>query len=95
MDGKNRLVFFEDKKIRRTWFNDEWFYSVVDVVSVLSESSNSRRYWSDLKIKLLEEEGFELYEKIVQLKLPSVDGKLYETDCVNTKNIFRIIQSIH
>lgn len=90
---EHKLVVFEDKKIRRIWHTDEWFFSVVDVVEVLTESSIPRRYWSDLK-KQLEKEGFELYEKIVQLKLESSDGKKYSTDCANTKNVFRIIQSI-
>lgn len=93
MDSKDALVVFEGTKIRRTWYDEQWYFSVVDVVGVLTDSSIPRRYWSDLKIKL-EEEGFELYDKIVQLKLPSADGKKYETDCTNTESMFRIIQSI-
>ena len=91
--GKNKLVVFEDKKIRRIWHNDELYFSIVDVVSVLDVSSVPKRYWSDLKIKL-EQEGFESYDKIVQLKLLAEDGKLRETDCANTEAMFRIIQSI-
>ena len=87
------LVVFQGKKIRRTWFNDEWWFSVVDIVEALTESGRARKYWSDLK-KRLTEEGFELSAKIGQLKLVSADGKSYQTDCVNTKNAFRIIQSI-
>ncbi|MEK6943154.1 MAG: BRO family protein [Nanoarchaeota archaeon] len=67
--------------------------SVVDVVEALTNSSIPRRYWSDLKSQL-KEQGFELYEKIVQLKLPAEDGKFYETDCANTESMFRIVQSI-
>jgi hypothetical protein len=93
MDSGNSLVVFQGKGIRRIWHNGQWFFSVVDVVDVLTGSSIPRRYWSDLKIKL-NEEGFELYDKIVQLKLPSADGKKYETDCANTEVMFRIIQSI-
>ena len=93
MVEKNALVVFQDKKIRRVWHDNEWYFSVIDVVEALTDSSNSRRYWSDLKIKL-KEEGFELYDKIVQLKLQSSDSKYYDTDCSNTKNMFRIIQSI-
>jgi hypothetical protein len=93
MDKDNALVVFEDKKIRRIWHNNEWFFSIIDIIAVLTDSSIPRRYWSDLKIKL-NEEGFELYEKIVQLKLPSSDGKYYDTDCASTKSLFRIIQSI-
>lgn len=87
------LVVFQGNKIRRTWFNDEWWFSVVDIVEALTQSGRARKYWSDLK-KRLTEEGFELSAKIGQLKLVSADGKSYSTDCVNTKNAFRIIQSI-
>ena len=92
-DSKKALVVFQGKKIRRTWFNDEWWFSVVDIVEVLTESGRGRKYWSDLKRRLTEE-GFELSAKIGQLKLVSSDGKSYLTDCVNTKNAFRIIQAI-
>ncbi len=94
MKEKDKLVVFEDKNIRRTWFNDEWYFSVIDVVEVLTESPHPRRYWSDLKRQLQEKEGFELYGNLVQLKLLSSDGKKYLTDCANTKSLFRIIQSI-
>jgi DNA-damage-inducible protein D len=93
MDSKNALVVFEGIKIRREWHNNQWYFSVIDVVGTLTGSSIPRRYWSDLKARL-DEEGFELYDKIVQLKLPSADGKKYKTDCANTESMFRIIQSI-
>ena len=93
MEQDKALVVFQGKKIRRTWFNDEWWFSVVDIIGALTESDRARKYWSDLK-KRLTEEGFELSSKIGQLKLVSADGKSYLTDCVNTKNAFRIIQSI-
>jgi DNA-damage-inducible protein D len=93
MDKTKALVVFQGKKIRRTWFNEEWWFSVVDIVEALAESERARKYWSDLK-KRLTEEGFKLSAKIGQLKLVSSDGKSYSTDCVNTKNAFRIIQSI-
>ena len=93
MDKDNSLVVFQGKKIRRTWFNDEWWFSVVDIVEALTESGRARKYWSDLKTRL-SEDGFELSAKIGQLKLLSADGKSYLTDCVNTKSAFRIIQSI-
>jgi DNA-damage-inducible protein D len=89
----NSLIVFEDKKIRRKWHKGEWYFSVIDIVAVLEASSIPKRYWSDLKIKL-KEEGFEVYDLIVRLKLPAEDGKLRETDCADTKGIFRIIQSI-
>jgi len=87
------LVVFQGKSIRRKWFNDEWWFSVVDIIGALTESDRARKYWSDLKTRLIEE-GFELSAKIGQLKLMSADGKSYSTDCANTKNTFRIIQSI-
>lgn len=93
MDSKDALVVFEGAKIRRVWHDEQWHFSVVDIVGTLTDSSIPRRYWSDLKIKL-NEEGFELYDKIVQLKMPSADGKNYNTDCANTESMFRIIQSI-
>ena len=91
----NKIAVFEDKKIRRILHKGEWYFSVIDIIEVLTESSNPRRYWSDLKIQLSEKEGFsQLYGKIVQLKLESSDGKKYETDTANTETVFRIIQSI-
>ena len=93
MDPKDALVVFQGAKIRRTWHDDKWYFSVVDTVGALTDSSIPRRYWSDLKNNL-DEEGFELYDNIVQLKLLSSDGKNYNTDCANTESMFRIIQSI-
>ena len=92
---QDKLVIFENKKIRRSFHKGEWYFSIIDIVEVLTESANSRRYWSDLKIPLSEKEGFvQLYGKIVQLKLESSDGKKYLTDTANTETVFRIIQSI-
>jgi DNA-damage-inducible protein D len=91
----NKLVVFEDKKIRRTLHNDEWYFSIIDIVEVLTESPNPRRYWSNLKIQLSDNEGFaQLYSKTVQLKLEATDGKKYLTDTANTETLLRIIQSI-
>ena len=87
------LAVFQGKKIRRVWHDDEWFFSVVDIVGVLTDTSVPKRYWSDLKFKL-QEEGFEAYDKIIPLKLIAEDGKLRFTDCARTKIAFRIIQSI-
>lgn len=91
---KNALVVFQGKEIRRAWYEDEWWFSVVDVIAILTESHRARKYWSDLKIKLKGEEDFEVSEKIGQLKLAAPDGKLRETDCANVETLFRIIQSI-
>ena len=95
MTKKDAIKIFEDKKIRAVWDDkkEEWFFSIVDVVAVLTDSDNPRRYWSDLKRKL-SKEGSQLYANIVQLKLPSSDGKLYKTDVATTEQLFRLIQSI-
>jgi hypothetical protein len=89
-----KLALFKGKNIRRTIHKNEWWFSVVDVIEVLTESSRSRKYWSDLKQKLLKEGYTEVSDNIGQLKLESPDGKLRETDCANTETMFRIIQSI-
>ena len=92
---ENNLQLFENKRIRTAWDeeNEQWFFSIVDVVGVLSETDNPRRYWSDLKRKL-QAEGSQLYEKIVQLKMVAPDGKQRLTDVANTEQILRLIQSI-
>lgn len=92
--SENSLVVFQHQHIRRVWHKNEWWFSIIDVVGVLSQSTNSRRYWSDLKIKIEKEGVDELYDKIVQLKLVAADGKYYASDCANAETLFRIIQSI-
>ena len=87
------LVVFQDKKIRRIWHNEEWHFSVVDIIGVLSESDDARNYWKVLKHRL-NEEGSEVVTKCNQLKLIAEDGKLRETDCANVEVLFRLIQSI-
>lgn len=94
MNKGNALVVFEDKKIRREWHNEEWYFSVVDVVEALTESIDPKDYWYKLKQRELESSGIELSTICRQLKLEAKDGKLRETDCSNTQGIFRIIQSI-
>ncbi|MEK6700310.1 MAG: Bro-N domain-containing protein [Nitrospirota bacterium] len=88
----NRIVVFGSKKIRRTWHNDEWYFSVVDVVEALTDSPTPRQYWG--KVKQREFIDLQLSPVWVQLKLEASDGKKYTTDCANTKGMFRIIQSI-
>lgn len=73
--------------------NETWYFSIVDVISILTDSNEPRRYWSDLKIKL-KNEGNELYDKIVQLKMTAADGKKRMTDVADTEELLRIIQSI-
>jgi DNA-damage-inducible protein D len=88
-----KIALFKGKKIRKTIFNNEWWFSVIDVVEALTESPRPRKYWNALKIKL-REEGSQLSHNVGQLKLVANDGKEYLTDCANTETIFRIIQSI-
>jgi hypothetical protein len=87
------IKLFQDKKIRSAWNDEEeqWYFSVVDVVEALTDSPNPRQYWRKMKDRDLKE--FESYPFWVQLKLQSADGKKYATDCANVKGLFRIIQS--
>ncbi len=94
MDQHSALVVFQDKRIRRVWHDNQWYFSVVDVVGVLTESQDPRNYWKVLKHRLSEEGGFEVVTNCNQLKLIAEDGKLRETDCANTSTLFRVVQSI-
>ena len=94
MTKTTQIAIFKGQKVRKTIHNNEWWFSVVDVVAALTDSNIPRSYWSDLKIKLKKEGFSEVYEKIVQLRLEAPDGKLRETDSANTETIFRIIQAI-
>ncbi len=91
---ESKKIIFNNKKIRRIWNNDEWFFSVVDVVGILSESIDPKDYWYRLKRRELESSKIQLSTNCRQLKMESSDGKKYLTDCANIKGIFRIIQSI-
>lgn len=91
---ETKIAVFKGKEIRKIIHNNEWWFSVIDVVAVLTDSNIPKRYWSDLKRKLVTEGYSELYDGIVQLKFAAADGKYYATDCANTEGIFRIIQSI-
>ena len=94
IDEQNKLIVFQEKEIRRVFYKEEWFFSVIDVIRAIVDVKNARRYWSDLK-RNLQKEGFnEVYEKIVQLKMKASDGKMRQTDTANTETLFRIIQSI-
>ncbi len=90
----NKLILFQSKKIRRIWHEDQWYFSVIDVVSALTDSTNPRDYWYKMKIRVSEEDGFEPSTICRQFKMEAPDGKMRETDCTNTEGIFRIIQSI-
>ena len=94
-EPSNHIAVFQETAIRRTWHEKEWWFSIIDVVGVLSETAIPKRYWSDLKRKLAQEAGSgQPYEKIVRLKLTALDGKQRDTDCANTETLFRVIQSI-
>lgn len=95
MTKETAIKLFEQNKIRSVWNDDEekWYFSIVDVIQVLTESERPRKYWSDLKNKL-KKEGSELSEKIGQLKMVADDGKMRVTDIADTEQLFRLVQSI-
>ena len=95
MGQDNELKIFEDKKIRAKWDDEKWYFSVVDVIAVLTDNDyqKSRNYWKWLKNKL-NEEGSELVSNTNQLKMRAYDGKLRDTDVMNTEQVLRLIQSI-
>jgi DNA-damage-inducible protein D len=97
MNDDQAVLPFEDsgRLIRRQWHNDRWYFSVVDVIAILTDAHIPRNYWSDLKRRMADDEGFsELHARIVQLKMRSLDGKKYATDAADTETLLRIIQSI-
>jgi len=95
MSEKTTIKLFEQKQVRSIWDDNEekWYFSVIDVIEVLTGSERPRKYWSDLKSKLIKE-GSELSEKIGQLKMKAEDGKMRITDIADTEQVFRLIQSI-
>ena len=95
MSKDTTIKLFEQKQIRSIWDDDEekWYFSVIDVIEVLTGTERPRKYWGDLKSKL-KKEGSELSEKIGQLKMQAEDGKLRITDIADTEQLFRLIQSI-
>ena len=91
---ETRIAIFQKKEIRKIIHNNEWWFSVIDVIEALTGNERPRKYWNDLKKKLISEGYVEVSEKIGQLKLEAPDGKMRETDCANTETMFRIVQSI-
>ncbi len=90
------LIVFQDTKIRRKWYNGEWFYSVADIIAILTEQDDfqtARKYWDKLSQRL-REEGSEVVANCHRLKLLSTDGKFRESDCANAESLLRIIQSV-
>ena len=94
MNRINQIAIFQGKNIRKTIFNNEWWFSVVDAIEALTDSDRPSAYWTAMKARVKDESDIQLSTICRQLKLPSSDGKFYETDCVNTEGLFRIIQSI-
>lgn len=96
MSAETQIQFFENAKIRVVWdeAEEKYYFSVVDVIAALTESSVAKRYWTDLKRRLKAEGADEVYAKIVQLKMPAADGKNYATDAADLEQILRIVQSI-
>jgi DNA-damage-inducible protein D len=92
-ESQGKIIVFGARQIRRAWHDNEWYFSVVDIVGALTDSPNPRNYWNMMKSRE-KESGVELSTLCVQLKLTSADGKSYRTDAVNTQAAFRIIQSI-
>lgn len=95
MPVNNAIQVFDDKQVRTAWDPDKekWFFSIIDVIAALTGTDRPRKYWNDLKTKLLKE-GSELSDKIGQLKMPAEDGKMRMTDVADTEQLFRLIQSI-
>ena len=94
MENAN-LMPFEGKPIRKEWHKEQWYFSIVDVIEILTESKQPRRYWTELKQKLLKEDNaIQLLEKIEQLKMLSPDNKRYKTDAANTEGVLRIVMSV-
>ncbi|HLD17818.1 MAG TPA: BRO family protein [Patescibacteria group bacterium] len=89
-----KIALFKGKKIRKTLFQNEWWFSITDVIFVLTDSADPRDYWYKMKIRVKEEDGFEPSTICRRLKLPAEDGKIRETDCADTEGILRIVQSV-
>ena len=89
MDKQNKLMPFEGKEIRKIWHDEQWYFSVIDIIEVLTESATPRKYWNTLKTR-----EPQLSSVCGQLKLPASDGKKYKTDCANTEGVLRIVMSV-
>ena len=91
---QNKIVLFQEKNIRRVWHNEHWFFSIIDVIGVLTDSTDPQRYWSVLKSRLKKQEGFDVTTICSKLKMIGLDGKNYPTDCSNTEGLLRLIMSV-
>lgn len=90
----NSLIPFGEKPIRKIWHNDEWWFSIVDVIEILTDSPSPKTYWAKLKKKLVEESANQQFRIWELLKVPSSDGRKRPTDCVNTEGVLRIVMSV-
>ena len=90
---ENKIIVFESKQVRRIWHAGKWYFSIVDIIEILTASPNPRKYWSVLKTRL-KKEGSQLATNCSQLKMQAADGKFYLTDAGDTETLFRLIQSI-
>lgn len=95
-ENMSSIKLFEDKQVRALWDTDEeqWYFSIIDVIEVLTNSANPRDYWFKMKIRVQTGDGLKLSTICRRLKLEATDGKMRETDCANTQNLLRVIQSI-
>ena len=93
-EGELEICRFACKSIRKVCHNDEWYFSIVDVIGAVTDTVSPSRYWFDLKVKLLTEGFYHLSDKIVKLKMAGNDGKRYPTDAVNAETLFRIVQAM-
>jgi hypothetical protein len=94
MNNETKIVLFKNKQVRKMLYNNEWWFSVVDVIEALTDSDRPSAYWTAMKARVKNEDGFQLSTICRQLKLPAPDGKMRETDCADVEGMFRIIQSI-
>lgn len=95
MEQDNKIVLFQEKQVRRIWHQEKWFFSIIDVIGILTDNERPSKYWNDVKRKL-EKEGAlnELSEKIGKFKFPASDGKMRPTECVSRQTLLRIIMSV-
>ncbi|HET6429182.1 MAG TPA: Bro-N domain-containing protein [Phycisphaerae bacterium] len=93
-DAQGKIIVFGARRIRRAWVDDQWYFSVVDIIAALTDSDAPSKYWTAMKRREAASSGFQLSTICRQLKLTASDGKAYKTDCVNTEAAFRVIQSI-
>ena len=94
-EGQMEMAVFRGKKVRRVLHDDEWYFSVVDVIEALTDTDRPSKYWHDLKKKIEKEEGFDQFSDFIgKLKMEGKDGKFYPTEAANTETVFRLVQSI-